>query len=128
MTTHTATYQPAPRFPWLLLLAFALLAAVIFGAHAVAKHGSDAELVRQACDNNGHYQLWQALERPGKFYRVCQLDGQRFGLQIVECTRAGIRERSSFIPGASQHPAGSYGRIYEYLTGKAVRIAGGLCK
>lgn len=129
MTTATVTYHTGPRFPWRLLLAVALLAAIIFGAHAVAKHGNDAELVRRACNDNGHYQLWQALERPGKYYRVCKVDTGVFGLQIVECTARGLRERTSFIPGKSQLQAGSYARIYEYLTGKAVRIAaGGLCQ
>lgn len=129
MTSATVTYRPAPRFPWLLLAVAVVALAIILSAHATVKHGSDAEAVRQACSQNGHYQLWQALERPGKYYRVCKVDTGVFGLQIVECTARGIRERTSFIPGKSQLPAGSYGRVYEYLTGKAVRVvAGGLCR
>lgn len=130
MTTATVTYHTGPRFSWRLLLFVALLTAVIFGAHAVAKHGSDAEAVRRACNDNGHYQLWQALERPGKYYRVCKVDTGVFGLQIVECTARGIRERTSFIPGKSQLPAGSMARVIEYVSAKAVQVAviGGLCK
>lgn len=119
-----------PGFPWRLLLAVALLAAIVFGAHAVAKHGGDALAVRQACDNGGEVQRWQAAERPGKFYRVCQLSPTRFGLQVIECTARGPRERTSFVPGASQLPAGSMARVIEYLTAKQAFkvIAGGLCQ
>jgi len=129
MSAATATYRQPARFPWLLLLLGVIaLAAIILSAHATAKHGSEADAVRKACQDNGHYQLWKANERPGKYYRVCKIDTGLFGLQIVECTARGLRERTSFIPGKSQLPAGSYGRVYEYLTGKAVRVVGGLCR
>ena len=130
MTTATATYHPGPAFPWRFLLAVALLAAVIFSAHAVAKHGSEATAIRRACENGGEVQRWQALERPGKYYRVCQLSPHRFGLQIVECTARGPRERSAFVPGKSQLPAGSMARAIEYVSAKAIKvaIAGGLCR
>lgn len=126
--TTAATYQH-PGFPWRALLAVALLAAVIFSAHAVAKHGSEAEQIRRACENGGEVQRWQALERPGKFYRVCQLSPHRFGLQIIECTARGPRERSAFVPDKSQLPAGSMARAIEYVSAKAFQVAiGGLCK
>jgi hypothetical protein len=130
MTATTATLQHHPGFPWRILLAVALLAVVILSSHAVAKHGSDAVAIRRACDNGGEIQRWQALERPGKFYRVCELSPTRFGIQIVECTRAGIRERSSFVlRAASGFAEGSLLRAHEYLKAKATQVArGGLCQ
>lgn len=129
MTSTTLAYQPTPRFPWLLLAGLVLLAAVIFGAHAVAKHGSDAEAVRRACNNGGEIERWQALENPRKFYRLCQTPGGLVGLQIIECTARGPRERSAFVPDASQFAAGSFARAFEYVSAKArITFLGGLCK
>lgn len=124
MTSATVTYRPAPRFPWLLLAVAVVALAIILSAHATVKHGSDAEAVRQACSQNGHYQLWQAMERPGKYYRVCKVDTGVFGLQIVECTARGLRERTSFIVrGASGWAGGSWFRTKEYLSSKAIQVA-----
>ena len=143
MTTATATYRPAPRFPWLLLavavvaLAIILSAragvftrhqAVIFSAHATVKHG-EAPAIRHACDNGGEIERWQALENPRKFYRLCQTASGLVGLQIIECTARGARERSAFVPGKSQFAAGSFARAFEYVSAKArITFLGGLCK
>ena len=128
MTAIAATRTTPLQFPWRIVLAAALLASILCGVHAIRKHGQEARAIRQACDSGGQVQLWQALERPNKFYRVCQIAPGVFGLQIIECTKRGIRERSAFVLKATQHPAGSMARATEYLSAKAVQIAGGLCK
>jgi len=129
MTTATATYQPAHRFPWLLLAVAVVALAIILSAHATVKHGSDAEAVRRACNNGGEIERWQALENPRKFYRLCQTASGLVGLQIVECTARGPRERSAFVPDASQFAAGSFARAFEYVSAKArITFLGGLCQ
>jgi len=143
MTTATATLRPAPRFPWLLLAlgivalaiilsaqagAFTRHQAVIFSAHATVKH-SEAPAIRHACDNGGELQRWQANENSRKFFRLCQTPGGLVGLQIIECTARGPRERSAFTPGKSQLAAGSMARALEYVSAKAHQVViGGLCK
>jgi len=143
MTTATATLRPAPRFPWLLLalgivaLAIILSAhagvftrhqAVVFSAHATVKH-SEAPAIRHACDNGGELQRWQAHENSRKFYRLCKTALGLVGLQVIECTRNGPRERSAWIPGKSQLQAGSLERALEYVSAKAFQVViGGLCR
>ncbi len=126
--TTVAAYHPQPgRSPLPLLLAaliaIALLAAIALGVHAVAKHGTEAVAIRQACDEKGPHQIWQERSHPNKFFRVCKLDDGRHGIQIVECTARGARERTAFVPRASHHPAGSLLRIIEYLSARAVPAA-----
>jgi len=129
MTTATATLRPAPRFPWLLLALGIVALAIILSAHATAKHGSEAADIRRACDNGGEIERWQALENPRKFYRLCQTASGLVGLQIIECTARGPRERSSFVPGDSQFAAGSFARAFEYVSAKArITFLGGLCR
>ena len=51
--------QPARTFnPLPLLLLAALALAVVYGTHAVARHGTEAEQVRRCVENGWTLQLW----------------------------------------------------------------------
>ena len=54
---------------------------VILGDHAVQRHGSDAEAVREAVQTGGPGSHWQC--RDGKEYIAKPLDGGGWGLMII---------------------------------------------
>ena len=91
----TAIACPAPRTfnPLPLLLALlVLVAAIIYGTHAIEKHGSQAQAVRDCIANGGTMQLW-VNPQTGRQAEVCQLPTGKFGIHV---TRYG-REVTSFI-------------------------------
>jgi hypothetical protein len=90
MTAITAT-QPRTFNPAPLLLA-ALLLAVIYGTHAVARHGTEADMVRECVERGGTIQRW-AYHDNSRIISVCQLDDGRFGIMITE----RLKEVTSFV-------------------------------
>ena len=87
------TCQPARAFnPLPLLLAVIVAAAVVYGSHAVAKHGTDAEQVRRCVENGWTLQLWHN-PTTGRQAEVCALPSGKYGIQI---SRFG-REITSFV-------------------------------
>ncbi len=90
LTLEKRTYRPANPLP--LLLACFLLAGIIFCAHAVVRHGSEAQAVRNCIDQGGTIQTWFNLSN-GREAIVCQLNETTFGIQII----VKGREVTSFI-------------------------------
>ena len=89
----TAITCPARAFnPLPLLLAVIVAAAVVYGTHAVARHGTQAEQVRECMSSNGPIQRWR-YEDNNRIVSVCQLDNGKFGIMVTERTR----EVTSFI-------------------------------
>lgn len=114
---------PIPRkiFPFTLIVASLLLLAVIVvvvQSHAVKRHGAEAEAIRKCLDNNGHFQIWRALDGE-TFYRLCQLDDKRWGLQAI--TREGNTwyEKTAFIRGD-----GSWKALMDYLQRFSTKYTG----
>jgi hypothetical protein len=81
------TFNPAP-----LLLLAALLLAVIYGTHAVARHGTEADAVRECMSSNGPIQRWRYPDN-NRIVSVCQLPDGKFGIQVTE----RLREVTSYI-------------------------------
>lgn len=71
-------------------------APVIYGSHAVAKHGLDAELVRECLEKNPPSAIWRKPD--GRILLLCQLPDGRWGVQIRVWDESGAwREITSFI-------------------------------
>ena len=90
----TAIACPAPRQVSVMpiMLITIVLAAVIYGTHAVARHGTEADQVRECMDRNGPIQRW-AYPDNNRIVSVCQMPDGKFGIQVTE--RA--KEVTSFI-------------------------------
>lgn len=54
--------------------------ALNLSAHAVAKHGDEALLVRQCLEKNGPMQIWR--QDNGRLAQVCLLPDGKFGISI----------------------------------------------
>jgi hypothetical protein len=113
--------QPQNRFP-LLILAAILLASitVIVHSHAVRRHGADAEAIRDCLDSNGPYQIWSSFDKD-TFYRLCQLEDDRWGLQAITKDAGQWHEKTAFIRGD-----GSWKTLMEYLQRLGTRMKGAL--
>lgn len=97
MSAQTAVMQqPAGRFPvkflFLLFVLALAFAALVYGTHAVERHGSDATAVRRCLENGGGIENWFNPET-NREATICQLQDGRYGIQIH---RFG-REVTSFI-------------------------------
>lgn len=87
--------------------------------HADLVHGDEAAQVRNACQSNGHYQIWMEPDHK-TFHRLCQLPDGRWGDWIVAVRGALKEERTAFIP-----KDGSWGAVIKWLIGKgAARFTG----
>ncbi len=86
-------------------------------AHATAKHGTEADAIRRCLENNGPVQQWQKLMpdgslSPDRFFLVCQLEEDRYGVQLVERTAEGAwKEITSYIPKGT----GTGAKVMAYL-------------
>lgn len=122
MAAATTTFQrPLKSFPsWLIAAAILLAAVIIVQAHAVQRHGADAEAIRKCLDNKGPQQLWRARDG-ATFYRLCQLDDGRWGLQSIVKEGEVWYEKTAFIRGD-----GSWKALMDYLQRFATRYTGTL--
>ena len=116
---------------WFMILATILFAsattaavvAVRNGAHAAAKHGADAIAIQCQLDNEPPHSVWQftSWRRQGTFIQTTCLPDGRWGLRIIECTKAGWNEKTSFVP-----KDGSAVSLKEYVSARAVEFFGRL--
>lgn len=88
--------------------------------HAVQRHGADAEAIRKCLDENGPFQVWRTLDGE-TFYRLCQLDDGRWGLQAITKEGSTWYEKTAFIRGD-----GSWKALTDYLQRFATRYTGAL--
>lgn len=120
MTAATYTnYKP----PWLLLFIAAILVtlAVVtqLNFHALLRHGSDAEQVRQNC-NNGH-EVTRGFAPDGKIFRVCLIEPEKYGIQVLIKNIDGtFREITSFI--YRKEKGATFQQVIDYLTRQGVTI------
>jgi hypothetical protein len=68
-----------------------LMAVIIYGIHAVEKHGQDAILVRQCMENDGPVQIWVMPD--GRVENICRMNDGRWGIMVTD----GFHEVTSFI-------------------------------
>jgi hypothetical protein len=97
----------------LLMLALAGLAMFVvsvYSEHATAKHGDDADAVRQCLRDYDPLQVWVKMT-DGRMFQVCQLQDGRFGIQICD----GTHECTSFIFRASKGLRVKLSQVEQYL-------------
>lgn len=86
------------------------------GAHSVSKHQAEAREIHKCLDEKGPFRVWKF--RPGKkenhYVQTCRLDDYRWGMRIIEKTKRGWQERTSFVP-----KQGTTEQLNEYLTARA---------
>ena len=112
-----------PLIGLLLMLAVLVAAvAVLPQVHAELRHGSDALSIRQCLDQRGPQQVWRSNDRT-TFYRLCQLDDGRWGLQAAIWDKVLDRlvEKTAFVKGE-----GSWSELTQYLAKFATRYTGPL--
>ena len=74
----------APRLPlFQLIMLFLAVAAVIYGTHAVLRHGQAAEEIRRCIEQNGPLETW-SNPLTGRNALICKLPNGLFALQICE--------------------------------------------
>lgn len=96
----------------LLLLILAVVAystlPVIFGTHAVDKHGDEARAIRRCNMDQGPRLVFKAHDT---FYLLCQLEDGRWGLQAVKKGFQGLyHELTAFVKGK-----GTYSELMSYM-------------
>jgi hypothetical protein len=104
-----------PVIGWLIVLAIAF--GVIYSAHAVVQHGSEAVAVRKCLDSNGPMMTFKHKSEP-IWYLLCKLNDGRFGIQAV--LKSG-HEKTAFIPRD-----GSFKQVMDYIESFATRFKGAL--
>lgn len=63
-----------------------VLAAILYGTHAVERHGTDAELVRRCVENGGTLETW-TNPQTWRQADICRLPDGRFGIMISRFER-----------------------------------------
>jgi hypothetical protein len=115
--------QPRRLFPFSFFIVLLLILAavvVVVQSHAVQRHGEEAEAIRKCLDNNGPFQIWRAFDGE-TFYRLCQLDDERWGLQAIVKEGKTWVEKTAFVRGD-----GSWKALMNYLQRFATRYTGSL--
>jgi hypothetical protein len=109
MTYRNVEYHPRRNLVPLMVLAV-LMIAVAYGAHALEKHGEDAQAVRQCMENNDPLEMWTKLT-DGRVFWVCRLEDGRFGIMITD----GNKEVTSFVYRASKGLKVKLSQVEYYL-------------
>lgn len=137
MATYTDTHGNGfPRWLWpllaLIVVAGPLLALVDTPAgkvqtttHAVKRHGSEAEAIRDCLSRKGAHQVWRDNERDDIQFWCVELDPPGcgvFGIMVAQIFPSVVegcdfRERSSYIPAG-----GRLENVTRYLEAFARRI------
>jgi hypothetical protein len=109
MTCQPLT-RPQSRNPIIpaLVCALIVMAALIYAAHAVERHGSDADAIRR-CLENKPPALRMANPVTGRIAHVCWTD-DKFGIMITDPTET--KEVTSFFDKGSR----TLDQVVQYLT------------
>lgn len=126
MSAMNDTYQPIDLRPFftlaLLAVIGALIGAVLLSTHAVKRHGTEAEVIRQCMSDSGPIQQWQNKDEPNVHCFVVETPCGKWGVMIAQrwpslMQRCDYRERTSFIPRD-----GEPNNVMEYLSKTFERI------
>ncbi len=123
-TTWTSNKRSPPIILFIALILFLLLIGILLAvtvqetSHAVIKHGDVAIAIR-SCLQKGEYQIWKSTTDPFKYFRICQLGPNHFGMQIVQCLTTGVCEKTAFVKGN-----GTWVELTRYLSRIATRFNG----
>jgi hypothetical protein len=89
--------------------------------HQVSQHGinkhPEATAIEKSCNKNV-YQVWRD-KRERKYYFLCKLEGDKWGIIPVIVTSAGEVWKTAFSPGT-----GCWGDTVRYLSSAATRYNG----
>jgi hypothetical protein len=114
MSANSCEYEhnsnPIPGLLLLVILAWVAYSAlpVIFGTHAVARHGDDARAIRRCNMDQGPRFVFRAGDT---YYLLCQLDDERWGLQAVKKGYKNLyNELTAFVKGK-----GTYRELMAYM-------------
>jgi len=74
-----------------ILIIIALIISIFIGGfiyfqnsdHATEKHGTDAELVRNSCNNGGIKEIWQN-PKTNRIAKICKIEDNLFGVQVLD--------------------------------------------
>ncbi len=113
MIAENEYQQDGNPFAFILLLLILAVVAysslpVIFGTHAVDKHGDEARAIRRCNMDQGPRLVFKAHDT---FYLLCQLEDGRWGLQAVKKGFQGLyHELTAFVKGK-----GTYSELMAYM-------------
>ncbi len=118
--TTIAIHQPvtqrrgASPLPILILAVLALIiAAITYQAHALERHGSEAQTVRDCLSRNGALEKWMNFDN-GRQALICQIRDGLWGIQI----RKNNREITSFL----KNKLSRIDQVYQYLLNQGYRF------
>ena len=128
VNTDTTPLAPFPfgKFIAIVLLAVlgTVLGAVLLSTHAVKRHGTEAQTIRDCLERNGAIQVWQSDAEPSVKIFCVDLEPPcgKIGIMIAQLwpsllSRCDYRERTSFVPRD-----GTLEEVEEYLSRFATRI------
>lgn len=99
------------KYLWILFLLFALsIGAVVVSKHAISKHKMDAVRVHICIANGGEIQR-RENKTTNRIARVCQIETELFGIQILEKIDGEWREITAFIKNKMRTLA----RVEQYM-------------
>lgn len=85
--------------------------------HAVEGHGTDAILIRECLNNNNPTLVLKSRWDKNVYFRVCQLEDGRFGIQVLLRKAGQWIEKTTFVP-----KDGSWAKVSKYLFSRATRF------
>ena len=104
----------ASPLPIILLAVLALIvAAITYQTHAVQRHGSEAQTVRECLSRNGAIEKWMNFDN-GRQALICQVRDGLWGIQI----RKNNREITSFL----KNKLTRIDQVYQYLVNQGYRF------
>ena len=80
------TGSPSRKPLAILALMAIALAAIVYGTHALERHGTDAEAVRRCIENGGTLETW-TNPQTWRQADICRLPDGRFGIMISRFER-----------------------------------------
>lgn len=82
----------------IILLAIGIAFAIGYGfSHGVTKHEEEAIITRNCLDNNGPNMVFQKTRNANRFLRICQIDDNLWGIQIVDKIGKKFEEVTAFF-------------------------------
>lgn len=118
---------------FLMLLALAMGALLLYGVdgvtdtvrarpeHSVAKHGDVVQRIHQCLNDKGPSQIWKSKSwrTPNRYFFGCELDDGTWGLSIVDKTKNGWLEKTTF-----RIKDGTLKQFVEYVSARAELVQG----